>query len=1205
MKVELLTTRSVVHLAIRKPAVQELALQKARIHKLAVQKISAQKLSLQCVGTQDGGDDSEFNEDNVDNNKSKEKNVKRDTNLNLGSNLSCEFINIMLSKLNELKTETNWGSKLEVAEDISSLIDNNIKILKEINKKGYINDTNLYKYPIIGEIIQNIVKDNKDINHGSGNRLLIGNKEFSYATSKELYKWSYNIANLKMYLMGETVLKELVNDMSSDEYKIELELSEASNQNRRKDLMLDYINLNKSLLNNLDPSIRKLFSKRGISIIQNIYTGFDTEFVNINSIENKLLSVQLAVATKTLLKLPLKKEFEFGVFNIDSNKFHKSTQKIEEGGWTINKGLIKCILNNSVNYLRELKYSNYDKVFETLVRGLRLMGIKEVIKDDSVYFIFDSGFNNIKEYYKETSKVNFKDLVNISRNLSKEDLEKELNTLYDLLRKVYENRSELEISDLENKTDYLEYKVDELELFKEGLDNLKRVSVDTSDKDLLYSGLDNRKFVRSYNQSISKERINITKKINNYFIGHLTSADLSMMNDFDEIKDKLDIVNKSFVTLNRSLLIDGVNVSIRDTMLLAPGGKKSLDSIGRMYNLPKIEIPMYYKDKMDRLLKDNPVLFKDYAMQDAVIALIHGGFMEVFSNQIGGVGIPLTLSGLSSNYIKHFWDKVNYEGYQFSHEYLLTNVSKTNTPKGFSVVKDVGLMNNYFIASYRGGRNESFMYGKDFGDCVWYDYDLVSAYTTAMAGLGTPDYRNGRMISLDDFNKLGWKNQVYSYTVLKVKFKFPDNVKYPSIPCNIDESTTVYPMEGDAIINSLEYIVAEKQGCQLIVSEIVHIPFKKDDALNVEKPFRDCIAELQGNRSKYDKGTINNLLYKEIGNSLYGLTVRGINNKLKYDIRSDSMKRMEGNELSNPLIASWITSFIRSVVSESLHSIHLLNGRVVSVTTDGFITDVKDLERNILELKGRSKSMIGEYKELRKDLLNDDTSLEVKKYGKGIISWCTRGQVGDESGIMAMTGFQKGSMNVSEVRDYVSGIMDTNEKAFNFLKMQLRGAKEIYMKGGQVTSVYSDQMYRVMYDNKRIIIDDINSNLLDSRPLNNVDEGMLVRYISNLPKTYLYSRNIQSVSAKYKSKDELIIRNFIKALLNNNLNLEKDSFNNYREIVDYIKDFKPEYNISENYISQLKRRGNFVKVPRNEFGELFVDYVKIRFPNFDSDGLFT
>ena len=62
-----------------------------------------------------------------------------------------------------------------------------------------------------------------------------------------------------------------------------------------------------------------------------------------------------------------------------------------------------------------------------------------------------------------------------------------------------------------------------------------------------------------------------------------------MMDDFDDIKHKLDIVNKQFVTLKTPLLMNGVNVIIRDTMLLAPGGKKSLASIGTMYdNLEKI-----------------------------------------------------------------------------------------------------------------------------------------------------------------------------------------------------------------------------------------------------------------------------------------------------------------------------------------------------------------------------------------------------------------------------------------------------------------------------------------------------------------------------------------------------------------------------------------------------------------------------------------
>ncbi len=56
------------------------------------------------------------------------------------------------------------------------------------------------------------------------------------------------------------------------------------------------------------------------------------------------------------------------------------------------------------------------------------------------------------------------------------------------------------------------------------------------------------------------------------------------------------------------------------------------------------------------------------------------------------------------------------------------------------------------------------------------------------------------------------------------------------------------------------------------------------------------------------------------------------------------MAVMVGGELSNPVIASSITGFIRAVVGEALNNIEKLGGRVISVTTDGFITDVKDLE---------------------------------------------------------------------------------------------------------------------------------------------------------------------------------------------------------------------------------------------------------------------
>jgi hypothetical protein len=58
-----------------------------------------------------------------------------------------------------------------------------------------------------------------------------------------------------------------------------------------------------------------------------------------------------------------------------------------------------------------------------------------------------------------------------------------------------------------------------------------------------------------------------------------------MREDFETFKTELSIVNKSFVTLGKPLKIEGVNVYVRDTMLLSPAGNRSLDSIGKLYEL--------------------------------------------------------------------------------------------------------------------------------------------------------------------------------------------------------------------------------------------------------------------------------------------------------------------------------------------------------------------------------------------------------------------------------------------------------------------------------------------------------------------------------------------------------------------------------------------------------------------------------------------
>jgi hypothetical protein len=54
----------------------------------------------------------------------------------------------------------------------------------------------------------------------------------------------------------------------------------------------------------------------------------------------------------------------------------------------------------------------------------------------------------------------------------------------------------------------------------------------------------------------------------------------------------------------------------------------------------------------------------------------------------------------------------------------------------------------------------------------------------------------------------------------------------------------------------------------------------------------------------YSKGSPLERIYKDLGNMLYGAVCTGLSNKLKFDARTNVMKRMEGTNLSNPILSS-------------------------------------------------------------------------------------------------------------------------------------------------------------------------------------------------------------------------------------------------------------------------------------------------------------
>lgn len=157
------------------------------------------------------------------------------------------------------------------------------------------------------------------------------------------------------------------------------------------------------------------------------------------------------------------------------------------------------------------------------------------------------------------------------------------------------------------------------------------------------------------------------------------------------------------------------------------------------------------------------------------------------------------------------------------------------------------------------------------------------------------------------------------------------------------------------------------------------------------------MRDLQRKRRKYPKKTFFNFLYKEIGNSIYGQVAMGISDKRSFDVKTQEYISIHGGILSNPILSSYITGFTRSLIAECLNNINKLGGFVVSVTTDGFITNIDDLENEILE-KCSNTTILSYYRNIRKYLTieeNDvvenisfnESALEIKHIEeKGIIS---------------------------------------------------------------------------------------------------------------------------------------------------------------------------------------------------------------------------
>jgi len=301
-------------------------------------------------------------------------------------------------------------------------------------------------------------------------------------------------------------------------------------------------------------------------------------------------------------------------------------------------------IRDFISKIRMLRYSSNDESIKSITKGLIDKGIPYFIDNGKINFSFPR--TPIKTYFKsaDLDKLSLSKLVQIGINLESKEMGSSREGLYSLLKELnQENQDSKDEIPESNFVNLVHPDGTNTEIIDSSLESLKPRK---------YKGSSSR----TYKGGFTSEAISLTTRRNFYIIGHLTQADLSFLSDFEEVKSSLDIVNKCMVTLGKSdIKRYGHNIIFRDTLLLAPGGKQSLSAIGGMYgdNLRKIALSASQYQKMDVLMKEDPTLFKSYALRDSLISLVHASVLEDSNFKLNKLGIPLTLSSLGVSNLRN------------------------------------------------------------------------------------------------------------------------------------------------------------------------------------------------------------------------------------------------------------------------------------------------------------------------------------------------------------------------------------------------------------------------------------------------------------------------------------------------------------------------------------------------------------------------
>ncbi|AHD02289.1 DNA-directed DNA polymerase [Leisingera methylohalidivorans DSM 14336] len=594
-----------------------------------------------------------------------------------------------------------------------------------------------------------------------------------------------------------------------------------------------------------------------------------------------------------------------------------------------------------------------------------------------------------------------------------------------------------------------------------------------------------------------------------YLVAHFTRADVPGFSDFkDEASRKamnLENVRNLFMNVSKDIDVKlkraggsrpiRLKVKIRDTIALAPTGAKSLAQLGDILGFEKLKLSddpdkeLHYKQHMAEFMEANWRLFREYAIRDAEIcAQYTSRIIRLYCDKTGKFKLPVTLTSIGVDLIRSYWEGQGLDPLavvakeEVEETYWSKKHNQSKTRKKTVSTQKLHWNEDFFTECYHGGRNEQFWFGPA-PEGVWYDYDLASAYPSAMALIGAPHWDTIRAIGSTD--ELLTRFAPDDLAFANVDFEFPDGVRYPVLPVRT-ENGLLFPRKGNSTTHISEILLAKQLGCRISLVEgrqidCDRIISRTEEYAPAKRPFIGFASNCINERLKHPKKSLDNLFWKELVNSTYGKTAQGLRERRIYDLRDAETKPLEPSKITNPVFAAFITAFCRGVLGEIMNALPP-EVQIFSVTTDGFLTTATDKQ-----MRAAAFGPLGRrYLDARRMLAGEWGIYEIKHVIRQPVGWRTRGQATlqpsspsdwegtgmvpkeDERVVLAKGGIKlDGLLSKSEQNAEITRLFFERKPTDKLLVTMGAGIREMYEQGMDFVDKTMDRRLSMEFDWKR------------------------------------------------------------------------------------------------------------------------------------------